>query len=478
MRPIFWILMAGTMLAAGRTHTDPSGFTMELAEGWQARGGERGMVVAQAAGGMRSVLILPILGRTADCGTWLERNLQGGWPAYPQVSDLRVERMGRQAVARFVYRGGQSRATMLCAETSARVGMVYAAAAPVAEFARELPGMVSMLKSFRLQGNQGASVGRAERYSSWTDPAESAWTTPVPEGWRPEGGVRRVSNLDIRSAVRMMSPDGARVIQLNDPRLEICVVPGPQTMTNAAPMGAGRWCPYQTGAQVAGWYVTNYWGRDFGLAEIQVQSHRERPDLAEPHNQESRRNGLGNYQYSFGEIVFRARRNGQPVEGRVMAQTQMFWTPDRSLVQGNYRTIVNGYLGPAGEGGRMAKMLAEIEGGFRMNLNWLMENRRMSRRDAEAILGFQRWSADLNRRTFWETAEGQARRSEAVGDTLLGRVRLKDEQGNRYEAPAGSNYYYFDEEAGKTARRPDEAVLGTERYPGPLVDLRPLEVIR
>ena len=65
-----------------------------------------------------------------------------------------------------------------------------------------------------------------------------------------------------------------------------------------------------------------------------------------------------------------------------------------------------------------------------------------------------------------------------MGDTLLGRVRLKDEQGNQYEAAQGGNYYFYDEQAGKTARRPDDAVVGTERHPGPLVDLRPLEVIR
>ena len=45
--------------------------------------------------------------------------------------------------------------------------------------------------------------------------------------------------------------------------------------------------------------------------------------------------------------------------------------------------------------------------------------------------------------------------------------------------PAGSNYYFFDEEAGRTAHDPNDAVVGRDLWKDAgAVDLRPLEVIR
>ena len=61
------------------------------------------------------------------------------------------------------------------------------------------------------------------------------------------------------------------------------------------------------------------------------------------------------------------------------------------------------------------------------------------------------------------------RRRDAVNDVLGGTVRLSDGQGNTYQAQAGSNYYFQDLTG---------TVVSTDVYPSPLVDLRPLEVIR
>ena len=70
------------------------------------------------------------------------------------------------------------------------------------------------------------------------------------------------------------------------------------------------------------------------------------------------------------------------------------------------------------------------------------------------------------------------RRREGVNDILGGTVRLTDGQGNQYQAKAGSNYYFLDTEAARVAGRPDDAVRRTDLWPSPMVDLRPLEVMR
>lgn len=479
-------LLALVAWGAPREYRDPSGFQLQLADGWQVRAFDRGVVTIDGPRPDASVLILPILGRTADCTTWLDRNLNGNWQAYPGVTDLQIERGQRSATARFGFRQRQSRAVMLCAETGARTAMVYAIGGPAAEFARLQPTMAAMVKSFRYGGNgSGGGSNQAAapavampRTFSWRDPVEGAWTIQVPEGWKPQGGIRRISNLDIRGEARLWSPDSGSLVQVNDARFEKCVVPGPQTITANPPVGAGRWCPYQTGLQLAETYVTQWWARDLGLSNIVLEVRRDRPDLAAPHNQESARNGLGNYQYSFGEVGFRAMRNGRAVEGRLQGIVRMFWNPDRSLIQGTYTMDVKGFVGPAGSAAQLARIMGNLVATWQYNIQWLIDNRLASQRDAQAILNFQRWSGEMSRQSFWERSEANARRSESVGDTLLGRVRLSDGEGNQYEARAGSNYYFYDAQAGRTAPTPNQAVVGADVYPGPLVDLRPLEVIR
>jgi len=73
------------------------------------------------------------------------------------------------------------------------------------------------------------------------------------------------------------------------------------------------------------------------------------------------------------------------------------------------------------------------------------------------------------------------RRSAAVGDVLSGQVRLRDSEGNQYEAHAGSNYYYLNQQQSRLESNRSNAVLGTDisvPVSSGSIDLRPLEVIR
>jgi hypothetical protein len=79
---------------------------------------------------------------------------------------------------------------------------------------------------------------------------------------------------------------------------------------------------------------------------------------------------------------------------------------------------------------------------------------------------------------FWDRMAASDRRRESVNDVLGGTVRLSDGAGNQYQAQAGSNYYFLDTNAARTAGKRDDAVRGNGVWPSPLVDLTPLEVIR
>lgn len=461
-------------------YRDESGFSVNLPEGWQVRKHDGGAVTIYGPVPSQFVLVLPILGRTKDCATSLRMNLTGGWPVFPQVTELRIEPGNRSAVARFLFHNGQSRGALLCAETSSRTGMIYGIAAPAAEFALAQPVMTGILKSFRYGAAAQAKAQPAAvlRMTMWREQNEGAFTMPIPEGWHVQGGIQRLSNTDVRGGIRVWSPDGASLVQFNDVRLDKVLVPGrmglPQTQ-----LGAGwRMGPHQSGLQMAEWYLRQVWASELGLSGVEIVARQDRPDLSGQADQVPLRMGVRGFQHLFGEVGFRGSRNGRPVEGRLLGMTRMLWSPNPDLAGGNFETEIKGYLGPAGTGATLAAIGGYMEGHCEYNYQWVAANRQAAAQDVRNTISQMHASAELQQKAFWDRMAASDQRREAVNDVLGGRVRLTDGQGNQYEAKAGSNYYFYDVQTGHQARRPDDAVVGTDVYPAPVVDLRPLEVLR
>ena len=479
-------LAAGMMNAATKEHKDPSGFTLQIPDGWQVTKYDRGMVKAASAQQTQFVYIIPILGRTVDCSTVLKRNLEGGWAAFPAANNIAIEPAGRTAaVARFSFKQGEGRGAVLCAETGPRTGMLYAMGAPANQYASSQPVLATVLKSFHYGGGSVGSGGSAPMpaavlppMTKWREANEGAYTIPIPQGWKVQGGITRLSNTDVRGGIRVWSPDGASMLQFNDVRLDKVLVMGRQSMPNAQ-MGRGwRIGPYQTGLQMADWYLRQLWASDLGLTGIEILSRQDRPDLGADADRVPAQMGVRGYQHTFGEVSFRASRQGRPVEGRLLGMTRMLWSPNRDLMGGNFETEIKGYLGPVGSASTLAKIGGYIEGHWEHNYQWVAANRQAAAADVKRTLDQMRASGEMQQKAFWDRMAAADRRAESVNDVLGGRVRLSDGNGNQYEAKSGSNYYFYDEQAGRTAARPGDAVVGTTTYPSPAVDLRPLEVIR
>lgn len=475
----------GVAAGASREYRDPSGFTVQLADGWQVRTFDRGVVTINGASPGKYVLIMPILGRTMDCATSLQKNLTSGWAAYPGASDLQIERGQRGATARFFFQQKQNRGVLLCAETGSRSGMMYGISGPAAEFARDQPVMVAMLKSFKYGGG-GTSSGSGgsgaaipiPRMVKWREPNEGAYVMPIPEGWQPQGGIQRISNTDVRGGLRVWSPDQTMLVQFNDVRLDKILVMGRQQMPQAQ-MGTGwRIGPHQSGTQMAEWYLRQFWTQELGLSDLEVTGRQDRSDLNQRADAVPASMGVRGFQHLFGEVGFRAMRNGRPVEGRLLGMTRMLWSPVPDLAGGSYTTEIKGFLGPVGSVPTLARIGSYMEGNCEYNYQWIAANRQAASQDVQATLNQMRASAQMQQQAFWDRMAASDQRREAVNDILGGRVRLNDGQGNQYEAKAGSNYYFYDVQAGRTAGNPNQAVVGADVYPAPLVDLRPLEVIR
>lgn len=434
------------------------------------------------------VIVAPVLGRSGDCVTALRTTFANGWGSFPGARNVNVRPAGRGvAVADFEFQNGQSRGAVLCAETGRNSGMFYGMAAPAAEFGSERRRLVSILRSFRYGSPAAAKSGNTAAPSAalpmepWREASEGAFTTEKPAGWRAEGGVRRISNNDVRLGYRLISPDGQAGMVMGDVRLGTCTVAGPggQQFQNMGPTSGIEWCPYRTGEQAAEIYAQRLLTQDWGIQGLRILNRRPRPDLSQESSQAAAAYGL-KVRDSWGEVQFEGTRQGASITGKVVGFTQFLASVDPNLMAGTYTTQIYAFLGRRGQEATYAAAIARIQGSVRWNVQWVMANRASAQRDTGMVMRYLREQGERGQRMFEERTASADRRAAAVGDLLSGTVRLRDPQGRQYEAKAGSNYYYLNEGQARQGGRRDDAVVGSDlSLPTTgVVDLLPLEVIR
>jgi hypothetical protein len=469
----FFLVASGLMAAV--VH-DPTGFRVDLPPGWQATKSGAGHIVMAGPNPQTYAFVRPVLNRNGACDATLRQNISG-------ATGLEIAPAGpRMATARFLFQGGQVRGAMLCAETSRRTAMLYGYAAPKNEFAQQAPRLMAILRSFAFEGLANGQGGSATAAAvpplsvAWQEPHEMAYTLAIPQGWRAMGGVRRLDVTHYNNGVQLLSPDGGSVIRIGDQRLAQCTVPGPGAASMPS-TGGLNYCQMQSAGQFGNSYL-RMMAQDFGWRDGRVTGVQERPDLAQRAQAVPASFGLRTG-VSVAEIRFQASWNGNPVTGALLATTTMFYAVQgQNFILGTQSFEVVGYAGPAAQAGMLARLTGAIRASQRINPAWWSQTQQINRQVAERTLATLHAEAAHQQETAWNRMAAADRRTESVGHLLSGTVELSDGQGNRYQAKAGSNYYFLDTEAAKTAGRPDDAVRGGDVWPSPMVDLRPLEVVR
>jgi hypothetical protein len=478
------VLTAG---AQNQPFTDPSGFSVNLPAGWEVQKFQQGFVRMHSADGQRFVLLLPILGRSTGCATMLQRAFASNWAAFPGARDTEISAVPGSrgtATARFSFRDGRSRGAVLCAETSAGTAMFYGLAAPAESFAQQVPVLVGVLRSFRYAGGSAAQGSRAPsapvtlpRMATWQEPREMAFTMQVPEGWRVSGGLTRLDASHAASGVEVASPDGQAVVRFGDARLPTCTIPGPG-MAQMGSSGGLTLCPYRTGRQAGEVYLQRTLAREWGIEGVQVMSSTDRPEMSQAADRGPAQFGL-NVRNAFAEIHFRGSRRGAPVEGWMLANTQMMASVGgQNFILGTYSTLVNAFMAPPARVPELAAVSGHMAATTRWSVEWYQREQRIGIELARKTLAVMHAQGEQQQRDFWARMDASDRRRDAVNDILGGTVRLSDGEGHQYDAKAGSNYYFLDQNEARRAGRPNDAVVGGDVYPAPLVDLKPLEVIR
>ncbi len=479
----FALLLIGSAAWARLVH-DPAGFRVDLPDGWRASSSGAGKIVATSADARESVFLHPVMGRTADCAATLDRLFRQGTSEFPQVANLRVSRPGeRMAVANFTFRSGQSAAAILCAEVGRDVGMLYGVTAPASDIGRERPKLMLILRSIAFEDKAPSNLMRTTTDDAlpmlnvWREPHEMAFTIGVPQGWRASGGIRRLDVTHYNTGVDMTSPDGS-VIRIGDANFGQCTVPGPGMASMPPAQTSVQFCSYLTGAQFGDGYVKRSLAREWGLSGVEIVSVTDRPDLARQAEALPASMGLS-VRASIAEIKIRGSRNGAPVAGAVMARTTMFRAAQgQNFLLGMLSLEVQAFLGSPERFNMLAKLTGAVQSSMRVDPKWWSETQRIGRDVTDRTLAALRQQAENQQQAFWDRMAASDRRREAVNDILGGTTRLTDGKGNQYQAKAGSNYYFMDEDAARRASRPNDAVTGRDVWPSRTVDLTPLEVVR
>ena len=470
MRLLFALLALHSLTAA--THQDPDGFTLNLPPGWSVKKFGQGGVLALSPDPARFALILPILGRTGDCAATLRQALLSGWNAFPGVAEVNLKPAGpRSAIAGFSLRGGQGRGAMLCAETSPKSAMFYALAAPTAQYAADRQTLLAILKSFRYAASTAASAPAANLpMEPFREPTESAYQSVKPAGWQVAGGVQRISNNDVRVGIQLLSPDRSSAIWLGDVRLNKCVVLGANMRQfGTAPLGAGaEYCPYRDGIQTAEFYALRALSADHRLEGIRITGRRARPDLSQLSSQASAALGQMGMTQAYGEVRFSATRQGTPFEGVVIGSTLFASSGSVDPNGGIFTSYVTGYLAPAANAATVSSAAARVMGGVRWDYGWVTGNRRAAANDTRMALEYNRQIAALGQKMFEERDASNQRIAEGRGHVLSGTTVLQGPDGQRYQAKAGSNYYFLD--------APNDTIIGRNVWDNP-IDLQPLAIV-
>ncbi len=336
-------LMASCALAQRwqtNLHQDPAGFSLNLPQDWRVQTFGTGSVAVFSPNPGEFVLVMPVLGRTADCASTLRDQFAKGWQPFPGAQGVSVKPTGRGvAVAGFQFQGGQSRGAVMCAETGQRSAMYYAIAAPGAQFSADRDSLLNILRSFRYGGGASDKRGTtapAVQMEQWVEATERAFTGAKPAGWRVNGGVTRISNSDVRTGFQLSGPDGSSGLILGDTRLNKCMIPGQfsRQFTNQAPMAGTDWCPYRNGEQVAEMYAVKAIAADWRIEGLRITGRRPRPDLTSASDRLASSAGPSNYRNAFGEVTFEGTRRGAAVSGRLIANTLLLVSPDPNLMGG------------------------------------------------------------------------------------------------------------------------------------------------
>ncbi len=441
------------------TRKDPAGFTVQHPPGWILEKSSGGIVKVYRADRAALALVHPLLlRRPSSAEKWLGSRPEELNAAFPRFVVQRIQVSGpNQAMAALTYAGGTGRATVLCV-LSGRNGMLYAVAAPGADYARERSTLVQVLSSFSYTGSTaapGATPQTASRiqYAKFADPSEGAFTVEVPAGWKVQGGIarNRVAG-NARPVMNLTAPDKSAQILVGDAELPMFSVPN--AISARTGMREGSWyqpgvqmiLSYRTGMQFASEWVSQKIGPN--CQQLEWVDRSNRPDLSDLKN----RTAPPQVRWSYGEVAFTCSEGGRPVRGYLLAGTLL---TGGGMVQIWQVPVLQGFVAYPEKAVEVAEALSHMTRTFAMNPQWSAREMRTSMAIAEQQAKTSSEMMDMLDKSYWRREAIKDDIQRKTVNTIRSETDLVDpETGEVYKAPIGSNHYW---------RQPhSNTIVGTE----------------
>ncbi len=464
-----------TLPKSWTTHKDPSGFVVNLPASWTVgKVSSSGQVVLHGTRG-EEILI---------------------WPLHLQQSELdaqgaaaMVQELARKFDALMPWSAVQTmtnatRVMGMGAERSGSAVLSWAngpGAASVCFYGMEAPGEVyrdstdsfaAILKSFHVvpisssEGVPEAANGSAARelnFVNWSDPHESAFTVSVPQGWHAIGGGYRLSPVDARYSVSMVSPDGLVRASMGDSLVGAFLQP--TQALSAAGLGEGTFqtlgdgtklevLGYNSGKQFAQSYVRTLLSRQ--CSDPQINSADAREDLASAFAQSAAMEGFTDAHLTAGEVSFTCNVGGRPLKGKYIAAT-IRMAPGASAMWFVYRLY--GYIAFTGREQDGEKVLAQMLQSSKFNPEWearqkdaasagaRQENdssRQIYESAQENVAGDQRLTSEMIAHANEQLKNIADQIDRKRENSVVGRLDVVDPQtGTQYKVAGFEDYHYL-----------------------------------
>ena len=485
-----------TMRAGWSTHTDPSGFSVDLPSGWSAaRDARLGRITLRGQRGENAV-IWPMfvegeqLG-ARDAGTLVQQLAR---KVDAQLPWGRVD--ASQNVVRTIAKDTQHSAAALMTWSADSKGtgvFFYCVEAPPDVYRSSTESFAGILQSFRILQDpslQNSSAGAAPapaplRFVTWTDPREGAYTMAVPQGWHVLGGSYRLSATDIRNGAVMISPDSRIRVIVGDSTLGTFTQPNQMLAMAGLREGSYQMLGdgtkleirrYLTGQQFARLYAQSFGQRQ--CSGLNITSNNQRPDLASTFVQSARSEGMGRAQLTAGDVAIACNLNGSQVSGFIVVATIIPF-PGQAGIWSVYRLY--GYIAPPDRQKEAEAVYQQALQTWRINPQWQAQEQQLANsavqqdnarsqqiraRAMQAIQDDQRHISDSIMQGYEYRSRVNDEISRRQENAILGTLDVVDpETGTRYKVSNYSDYHWMNNEG---------YMAGTNTYTSPGPDWREL----
>lgn len=308
---------------------------------------------------------------------------------------------------------------------------------------------------------KGISPKPKLQYNRFVDPNEQAFYLEYPSGWKIEGALYRISQIDIRGNIRMYSPDGKITLFLGDKELPYFIIPN--SMLEWGGFREGTWYSagygnnmlvqrYYPGLQFATQYASK-------ISEGQAKFLKEnnRPELARQLMglQEVLYNGI-NIRMDAGDVYFQAPTGKGMQEGYVFAntlKTEMVNSTSNWHVEQLY-----GFMATPDKTGEAMDILRNVVHSFKMNPDWVRMQSNLTNQVVDIFTQTNTQISEMIKSTYENRSASLDRSNQRFSDAIRGVERFVDQYGTQHTAESGSNYYWINQ---------FQEIIGTDIYKNP-----------